>query len=216
MRQPGDPGESGEIGGVEPETGTRERRSRERRRPRRGDRQKTGPGPAAGGPSPTKPARPSGQEGEVPAQPRREPADERSLASLLKELRDEGTRLLRQEVALAKAEIGEKIDVYRRGLITLGIGVALMLAALLPLVETMVRGLTVLLEDALALETAVWLAPLIIAVVLGAVGYAVLRAGTHTVSEEDVVPHRTVDSLQEDKRWVEQKGREVKRRVEHG
>lgn len=213
MRQPGD--DSGELGGVEPEAGTRERRSRERR-PRRGDRPKRGPGPAAGDPTRTEPAPPPGPEGEVPVQPTREPADERSLASLLKELRDEGTRLLRQEVALAKAEIGEKIDVYRRGLIALGIGVALMLAALLPLVETLVRGLTVLLEDAVGLETAVWLAPLIIAVVVGAIGYAVLRAGTRTVSEEDVVPHRTMDSLQEDKRWAEQKGREVKRRVEHG
>lgn len=215
MRQPGDPG-GGDFGGGEPEAGTRERGNRERRRPRRGDRPKSGPGPAAAGPSAAERRRSGGDEPELRGRPGHEPEEERSLGSLLKELRNEGTQLLRQEVALAKAEIGEKIDVYRRGLITLGIGVALMLAALLPLVETLVRGLTVLLEGAVALETAVWLAPLIVAAVLGAVGYAVLRAGTHTVSEEDVVPHKTVDSLQEDKHWAEQKGREVKRRVEHG
>lgn len=210
MRQPGEPG-GGDSAGVEPEAGTRERRNRERRRPPRGDRATSGPGPTS-----AERRRTVGDEPDLGAEPGLEPEEDRSLGSLLKELRNEGTRLLRQEVALAKAEIGEKIDVYRRGLIALGVGVALMLAALMPLVETLVRGLTVLLEDAVGLEMAVWLAPLAIAVVLGAIGYAVLRSGTRTVSEEDMVPHKTVDSLQEDKRWAEQKGREVKRRVEHG
>lgn len=151
-----------------------------------------------------------------PATPERAGGDGRSVADLLRELRDEGATLLRQEVALAKAEMTEKLMSWRRGAIALGIGAALLVAALLPLVETLVRGLTVLLEGAVGVETAVWLAPLIVAVVLGGIGYAVLRSGTRTLSEEGVVPERTLDSLDEDRQWAEEKTRRMKRSVKHG
>ena len=58
--------------------------------------------------------------------------DDRSIADLLRELRDESSTLLRQEVALAKTELSEKANVYTKNAgYVIGGGVAAALGGLL-------------------------------------------------------------------------------------
>src|SRR5687768_5064568 len=59
---------------------------------------------------------------------------DRSIGSLLKELRDESATLLRQEVALAKTEMSEKASMIGRNVASIGVGAA-----------TLYAGVTVLL-----------------------------------------------------------------------
>jgi Putative Actinobacterial Holin-X, holin superfamily III len=131
--------------------------------------------------------------------------DDRSVGGLLKELAREGGTLVREEVALAKAEMREKASVYERNAGAIALGAGLLLAALLLAAEALTRGLTVLLEGLVGLEIAVWLAPLLLAAALFAVGYGMVKKGAAALRTEGVVPHRTLESIQEDKEWVERK-----------
>jgi hypothetical protein len=131
--------------------------------------------------------------------------DDRSMGALLKELAREGGTLVREEVALAKAEMREKVSVFERNAGAIALGAGLLLAALLLAAEALTRGLTVLLEGLVGLEIAVWLAPLLLAAALFAVGYSMVKKGAAALRREGVVPHRTLESIQEDKEWVERK-----------
>lgn len=131
--------------------------------------------------------------------------DERSIPDLLRELSREAGNLVRGEVALAKAEVREKVDVYRTNLTGIAIGGVLLLAAVLLLVAAVNRGLTALLEGMVGLETAVWLAPLILAAIVAAIGASLLKGAIGRIRAEGLKPHDTIATLKDDARWIERK-----------
>lgn len=134
----------------------------------------------------------------------------RSMTELLGRLGNETATLARLDMALARSEIGEKLEHLRRGGLLLAVGTAVLLVALLPLVETLVRGLTALFEGWMGLDVAVWLAPLVVALFVGAVGYGLIRAGTGNFREEKLIPEKTRDSLQRQRRWMQARFRELR------
>jgi xanthine/uracil permease len=129
-----------------------------------------------------------------------------SLSGLIRELRDETTTLLRQEVALAKTEMSEKASTFGRNAIYLALGGAVAYAGfifiLLMMAALIYNGL---LSAGLTLGTAQWLAPGIVGVVIGVVGYALIQKALNTFSREGLAPEKTIQSLKEDKRWTEEK-----------
>ena len=132
--------------------------------------------------------------------------ESRSLADLIKELRDETSLLMRQEVALAKTEMTEKASVFGRNAAFLAAGGAIAYAGALFLLG----GLAVLIARAMqaadiAPEHAIWIAMLIVGTAVAAVGYALVQKAISRLKHESVVPEKTVASLQENKRWVQQK-----------
>lgn len=131
------------------------------------------------------------------------PAYDRSIGSLLGELSDESRLLIRQEIALARAETLEKFGVFRRNLKRIVVGTAFAIGAFLVLLAAANRGLTVLLDEYLRAEVVVWLAPLILAAFLGLIGYALIATGSSRIKSESVTPHKTKETLKEDKRWIE-------------
>lgn len=135
----------------------------------------------------------------------REERDERSIAELLKELRDETTTLMRQEFALAKTEIGEKAAKAGRNAAYATAGaVMIYMGALFGLLGASV-GIALLL-GAWGLEWhAWWLAPLIVGAVIGIIGCAVTAKGVRTLKKRSLVPEKTIQSLQEDKQWLQEK-----------
>ena len=135
----------------------------------------------------------------------RDGRDDRSIGDLIKELRDETTSLMRQELALAKTEMSEKAAKAGRNAAFATAGaVMIYLGALFGLLAASV-GLALLL-GALGLEWhAWWLAPLIVGVVVGLVGCAVTAKGVRTLKRQSLVPEKTVQSLQEDKQWLQEK-----------
>lgn len=135
---------------------------------------------------------------------------ERSVPQLFRELADEGVDLVREEIALAKAEMNEKLESYRKATMSMGAGGAMLLAALLTLLWTANRGLTALLTLWVGLDVAVWLSPLVLTVVLGAIGASLLGAGKKRMKSESLTPRRTKATLQENARWMKAKAHEMR------
>jgi uncharacterized membrane protein YqjE len=142
--------------------------------------------------------------------------DGRSVAGLLRDISTETVTLVRQELDLARAEMREKLDVYQRSSMTLGAGAALLLAALLTGLWALNTGLTALLAQSMDLDVAVWLSPLILTLVLGAMGWGMVRAATSRMKEEGLVPRQTTTALRDDKRWAQRKAHEIKEEITHG
>jgi hypothetical protein len=140
----------------------------------------------------------------------------RSVADLLRDLSTETVSLVRQELELGKAELREKLDVYQRSTITLGVGAALLLGALLTGLWALNTGLTALLAQSMDLDVAVWLSPSILTVVLGVMGWGMVRGATSRMKEEGVVPRQTASALRDDTRWAQRKAHEIKEEVAHG
>lgn len=131
--------------------------------------------------------------------------DGRSLGELIKELRDESATLLRQEVALAKTEIGEKAAKAARNGAYVGVGAVLAYLGLFFALAAAAVGLSMALDAAGLDRHAWWLGPLIVGAVIGLVGWAVIQKGLKTLKNESMVPEKTVQSLQEDKQWLQEK-----------
>lgn len=131
--------------------------------------------------------------------------EDRSLIQLLKQLTREISTLLRQEVELAKTEMSEKASRLGAHLGALGLGVGVALLAALALLAAAIYGLTAILEGFMPLRVAVWLAPLIIGLTLGGVGYLLVKKALERLKGESIVPRRTTQSLREDKEWLKQK-----------
>jgi hypothetical protein len=121
--------------------------------------------------------------------------EEQSTAELLRQLSEQTTRLVRQEIELGKAELTEKGKKAGIGAGMFGGAGALAFYAFGALTACLI----------LALATAVdgWLAALIVAVVYGAAAGVLGLTGKQKVTEATPpVPEQAVDSTKEDVRWV--------------
>jgi xanthine/uracil permease len=128
--------------------------------------------------------------------------EERSIGQLLKELRDETTTLLRQEVDLAKTEMSEKASRVGTNLGSLAVGGGVAFLGALALLAAVVYGLTSLLNQFMSVGVAIWLAPLIVGLVLAAIGYSLVKKALATLKQESLTPTRTTQTLQENKEWL--------------
>lgn len=127
---------------------------------------------------------------------------QRSLSQLVAGLGRDTSRLVQDEVALAKAELRLAVAALLRGVAIITAGGALALVALFVLLEALVRGLTSLLALGVGVGVAVWLAPLIVAVVFGSVGLFVVLKGKAILEEASLTPQQTVQTLKETKQWL--------------
>lgn len=139
-----------------------------------------------------------------------------SLPGLIRELADDGAELVRQEVALVRAEMREKLNTFTSAAGTMAAGGALLLAALLTLLWAVNRGMTALLAQFVAVDVAIWLSPLILTVLLGAIGWSMVQGGRRTMKNEGITPHQTKASLEENTSWARSRAREMKAEVKHG
>jgi xanthine/uracil permease len=128
--------------------------------------------------------------------------EERSIGQLLKELRDETTTLLRQEVDLAKTEISEKASRTGRNLGSLAVGGGVAFLGALALLAAVIYGLTSILNQFMSVGVAIWLAPLIVGLVLASIGYSLVQKALTTLRQESLTPQRTTQTLQENKEWL--------------
>lgn len=139
--------------------------------------------------------------------------DGRSVAHLLRELSGEAADLARLEIELAKTEMYEKVEVFQSGTRSMIIGGAVLLAGLLSGLWAINLGLTALLAQFMDMELAVWVSPLILAVLFGAIGWGMIASGKQRMSEEGIAPTRTRESLLEDRDWARRKATEVKQEM---
>ena len=130
---------------------------------------------------------------------------DRSIADLLKELRDESSTLLRQEVALAKTEMAEKASAYGKNAGAVAVGGAVAYAGALLLLAGVTVALALVLHRIGMGVHGWWVAPLIVGGIVAAIGYSMINKGVAAMKRTSPVPEKTVQSLQEDKQWLANK-----------
>ncbi len=143
-----------------------------------------------------------------PPAPTMAPTEENSVSALLKQLRDDSTSLIKQEVALFKTEMSEKGERVVRNGVAIAVGGFVALLGLIFVLQAVSSLVTVgLVAAGLDPEFALWLGPLIVGVVVATIGLVVAQKGLATIKKESLKPHQTIDSLNQDKKWIQQKAK---------
>ena len=130
-----------------------------------------------------------------------------SLLTLFTNLGREVSNLIRQEIALARAEVSEKIGQLEVGFGSLAAGGMIILVGLFFLAEALVFGVAAVLQLWTSAAVAAWLAPLLVGLVIVIVGWVLMAKGRSNLKAHNLAPRRTVDSLRRDEAMVE--GRHV-------
>jgi hypothetical protein len=115
---------------------------------------------------------------------------ERSLGELFTDLTHTLRSLMRQELALARAELTQSVTSARQGAILVGIGIALAAAGGLALTAAACLGLV-----ALGLPPAA--AALVVAAVLLVAGLVFVRLGATRLGPDRMAPRATVETMRE-------------------
>jgi len=121
--------------------------------------------------------------------------DERSLGELFSELSRETAALVRQEVALAKSELSEKVSRLGRSAGLIGIGGVLGHAGVL----TLVAAIVIILAN---VGLPLWASALVVAVLLLVVSYVLTQQGLTGIKREPLKPAETIDTLKENAQWA--------------
>jgi hypothetical protein len=127
---------------------------------------------------------------------------EPSLGRLLKNLTSESRTLLRKEIELAKTEMMEKAARIGRNLGYLALGGLIAFAAFLTLLGAASYGLMEALDERIPSSVAIWLAPLLVGVAVAIAAGVLISKALATLRNEDLTPHKTKETLQENKQWL--------------
>lgn len=129
--------------------------------------------------------------------------DHRSVVELTRTLSEQATRLVREELELARAELAVKARRAGRG--------AGMLAAAALLAACLLGALMAAAIAALSLVVATWLAALILAGALALVIAALTAGGVRTLGRATPpVPEQATRSVKEDVRWAKSRARQAR------
>ena len=121
---------------------------------------------------------------------------EKSFRDLLSELASMSAALVRDEIALVRQEITEKIRSLRAPLTAIAVASALGLVALMALVGAAISGLALVIGPALA--------SLCAGIGLAIIAGVVLAAGLRQLKKTNLKPEETIRTLKEGKEWLKQ------------
>jgi putative superfamily III holin-X len=120
---------------------------------------------------------------------------DRPLGELFKQLSEETTRLVHQELELAKAELTQKGRQAGMGAGMFGGAGALGLAALGALTACFILALNAVMPA--------WLAALLVAVVYGIIAFVLVKQGQARIRRATPpVPEQTIETVKEDVEWA--------------
>lgn len=129
-----------------------------------------------------------------------------SIVDLLRQLRDDTTQLIRDEVNLAKTEAREIGTRTLRNVAYVALGGAVALAGALVLLFGLAHWLSALFaERGMSSSASNLLGFLVVSLVVLAIGAGMLSKGLKTLSGSELKPTRTARSLREDKQWAKEK-----------
>lgn len=123
--------------------------------------------------------------------------DNRNLASLIGDLTEQGSALIRTEAKLLRAELSEKISRFGASAVEVLAGAVCLLAALLVLLQALVIALA---------ETGLgggW-ASLIVGAAVAILGALLVKRGTGGLEPDELEPERTMRQLKRDVRTVKE------------
>ncbi len=128
--------------------------------------------------------------------PGTKPAPEKSMGELIGDASAELSTLLRQEVALAKAELKEDISTVGKGAGAFGAAAVVGYMAVVFASLTLMFGIAELVDDRL------WLGALVVTVLYGGGAAFLVLTGKKTLSGASLGPKRTIQTLKEDAEWA--------------
>lgn len=120
--------------------------------------------------------------------------DERSLGELFTELAAETGTLVRQEVALAQAEVTAKATVVGKNIGYLAIGGAVGYASMLSILAGVVLGMSYFMPA--------WIAAVLVGLLVGAVAFFVISSALEELKKTNLKPEESVESIKEDAQWL--------------
>lgn len=121
--------------------------------------------------------------------------EQQSLGDLFSELSAGTSALIRQEVQLAKAELSQKASKVGSSVGFMVAGGIVAYSGFLVLLAAIVLILAELMP--------IWLAALLVGIVVAAIGALVAYNGWETFQKTKMVPERTIQTLKEDKEWLQ-------------
>ena len=119
---------------------------------------------------------------------------DQSIGELLKELSQETSTLVRQELELAKAEVTEKGKQAGVGAGMVGGAGAAGLMALIALTLTLIFAMDTFMKG--------WLAALIVTLIWGAVAGVLALQGRNRIKEATPPAPQTIETVKEDVQWA--------------
>jgi hypothetical protein len=125
-------------------------------------------------------------------------ADDRSIGDLVGDLTRQIGTLVRQELDLARTEITTSARAAGQDAALVGVGGALLHAALLTGIATVVLLLVEMGIDA-------WISALLVGVLVAALGAILIARGRAGLAAVDLAPRRTVETLKDDADWAKER-----------
>jgi len=123
--------------------------------------------------------------------------NDRSLGELFADLAKESSVLVRQEVALAKAELTQKAGQVGKDIGFLAVGGLVLYAGLLAIIAAII-----ILIGSLGVPW--WLSALLVGLIVAGVGYFLVQRGMQALKRENLAPQQTIETLKEDAQWVKE------------
>jgi len=122
--------------------------------------------------------------------------ENRPLGDLFGELASEMSTLLRQEVALAKLEVGQKAKKAGTNIGYLVVGGVIANAALLAVIAAIIMFLARYMPH--------WGASLLVGIIAAGIGWLLIGKALAALQNMEIAPRETVETLKEDATWVKQ------------
>jgi xanthine/uracil permease len=121
-------------------------------------------------------------------------ADPRSIPELISALTGDLATLVRKEGELVRAEVTEKLQQTAKAGQALSFGGALLIGAFLVLLQALVLGLSKFMDP-------LW-ASIVVGLVVGLIGYSLVKGALKKVQPAQLAPDRTARQLQKDAQFV--------------
>jgi putative copper export protein len=119
---------------------------------------------------------------------------DRSLGELFSDLSQQTADLIRQEMRLAKVELGDKLSGIGRHAAMIGAGAAFGLTAVIAVAATVALAL-------IEIGAAPWIAAAITAALMGLIAFLLAQAGISALRRKSLAPVETLHSLKETTQW---------------
>lgn len=129
---------------------------------------------------------------------------EPGLGDLLKQLAQDSATLVRQEVALAKAEMQHNLKAALRDAAMAAVGGVVAVLGLLVLLVAVIVGLSDALDEP-------WLGPLIVGILFLIVGGILAKKSLDKLKGDSLTPDQTMETLKEDKQWLQSEIKQARR-----
>jgi uncharacterized membrane protein YqjE len=128
------------------------------------------------------------------------------LRDLFRQLSEDAARLVRQEIALGKAEVRETVVSLGKDAVRIGTALGLGMLGAMAATAFAIVGLGALIGN-------YWLSALIVTVLLLAIGAIMGRSAMRQMRGRDLKPTQTLETLRADAEWAKHEARMVKQEL---